>query len=157
VEDRADVNYRPPKATGQHESALHWSAMKGDEGIVRFLLAKGADPNATTMPFELTPLHLASSLKHRAIAKALLDAGASGAARNRSGHTPARTAQLAGHSQFAFWLHAVQMKHAENPPGERARDEAEAGHTAFDAGVGDAADAAGVLHVSIITIYGQYS
>jgi ankyrin repeat protein len=58
--------------------ALHLLAKRGDTRAVRWLLGRGADPNARWMHWdaEVTPLHLAAFGGHVACARVLLDRGA---------------------------------------------------------------------------------
>lgn len=58
--------------------ALHVMAKRGDERAVRWLLARGADPNELWGHWDarVTPLHLAAAQGHAAVVRLLLDAGA---------------------------------------------------------------------------------
>lgn len=51
-------------------SGLHWASLKGHEAIVGFLLAQGADPNATNGAGE-TPYQVASRAGHLKVAELL--------------------------------------------------------------------------------------
>jgi ankyrin repeat protein len=64
-----------PAATA---SALHMASKRGDVAAVKWLLDRGADPNALWDHWdaELTPLHLAALAGHLDVARALLEAGA---------------------------------------------------------------------------------
>ena len=63
---------------GTHPGALHLMAKRGDVEAVRWLLARGADPNARWAHWDsdLTPLHLAVLGNHAEIARVLREAGA---------------------------------------------------------------------------------
>ena len=58
--------------------ALHLLAKRGDAGAVRWLLDRGADPNARWAHWdaEVTPLHLAAAQGHLDVVRMLLAAGA---------------------------------------------------------------------------------
>ena len=62
---------------GAHD-ALHLLAKRGDARAVRWLLERGADPNARRSHWdaEVTPLHLASAQGHADVVRLLLAAGA---------------------------------------------------------------------------------
>jgi hypothetical protein len=57
---------------------LHLLAKRGDVGGVRWLLDRGADPNARWSHWEaeVTPLHLAAAQGHAEVVRLLLGAGA---------------------------------------------------------------------------------
>jgi ankyrin repeat protein len=63
---------------GQDDGVLHLLAKRGDERAVRWLLDRGADPNARWSHWdaEVTPLHLAAAQGHAAVVCLLLAAGA---------------------------------------------------------------------------------
>jgi ankyrin repeat protein len=64
--------------------ALHLAAKRGDARAVRWLLDRGADPNARWGHWdaEVTALHLASAQGHAAVVRLLLEAGADPAIRD---------------------------------------------------------------------------
>jgi ankyrin repeat protein len=89
-------------------TAFHVCAAAGDIECFELLLplmsdvdvrsVPGVQPNGQQEPiFNCTPLHLACSLGHQAIAKALLRGGASRTARNSLQRTPLHEACLHGH------------------------------------------------------------
>jgi ankyrin repeat protein len=63
---------------GASAGALHLLAKRGDARGVRWLLERGADPNARWSHWnaEVTPLHLAAQHGHADVVRLLLDAGA---------------------------------------------------------------------------------
>jgi ankyrin repeat protein len=67
-----------PRLVGAGAGVLHLMAKRNDLAAVRWLLARGADPNARWSHWdaEVTPLHLAALGGHAEIARLLLDAGA---------------------------------------------------------------------------------
>jgi ankyrin repeat protein len=75
---------RPGEPGGPTAGALHLLAKRGDAEAVRWLLARGADPNARWAHWdaEVTPLHLAAAHGHAETVRLLLDAGADSAVRD---------------------------------------------------------------------------
>ena len=69
---------------------LHCAAWKGHVDIVAFLLAAGADANATNINehWGTTPLHAAAHANQDAIIKLLLEHGARLNAKDAAGRTP---------------------------------------------------------------------
>lgn len=63
---------------------LHLAAKRGDAPAVRWLLARGADPNGRWSHWgaDVTPLHLAAQQGHLDVVRLLLDAGADARARD---------------------------------------------------------------------------
>jgi ankyrin repeat protein len=66
------------RATPSYDGALHLLAKRGDAAAVRWLLDRGADPDARWSHWdaEVTPLHLAVLGGHASVVSVLLDAGA---------------------------------------------------------------------------------
>ena len=71
-------NPRGSQAGGPYAGVLHLMVKRGDGRAVRWLLDRGADPNALWAHWEadVTPLHLAAMVGHADVARALLAAGA---------------------------------------------------------------------------------
>lgn len=70
-------------------SALHLAAFFGRTDAVRFLLARGADPNLwATGDLIVQPLHSAVAGGHEEVARLLVDAGAEVGTAQREGYTP---------------------------------------------------------------------
>jgi Ankyrin repeats (3 copies)/Heterokaryon incompatibility protein (HET)/NACHT domain len=78
-----------------NQTPLSWAAKRGHEGIVKLLLAKGADPAAADL-LARTPLHQASAGGHVDVAKLLLAKGANTAAADSGGWTPLHQASMGG-------------------------------------------------------------
>jgi ankyrin repeat protein len=80
------VRENPPLLTpgGSGDGALHLMAQRGDVAAIRWLLDRGAGPNARWKngDAELTPLHLAASRGHADAVRLLLAAGADPAIRD---------------------------------------------------------------------------
>ena len=92
LQQHADVN----GAQGDGSTALHWAASHDDVGMVKLLLAAGADPKAATRDGALTPLFMACTNGNAAIIEALLNAGADAKTINSNGTTPLMTAAASG-------------------------------------------------------------
>jgi ankyrin repeat protein len=83
VEDRTDDGYTP----------LHLAAYFGRLEVARFLLERGADPNAVARnESRVTPLHSAVARRHRDVAGVLLAFGASANVVQHGGWTPLHSA-----------------------------------------------------------------
>ena len=67
---------------------------KAEGKDVKRCIAAGADPEAQTSPYGLTPLHIAAFLGGPDTIKALLDAGANPKARDEQGYTPRELARI---------------------------------------------------------------
>ena len=81
------------------QTALHWTASKGQTNIVALLLERGANPNAKQR-FDETPLHFAVEAGHVETARLLLAKGADVNARNGSMSTPLHEAVLQGSAEL---------------------------------------------------------
>ncbi|HOT44306.1 MAG TPA: ankyrin repeat domain-containing protein [Spirochaetota bacterium] len=79
---------------------LHWAAYYSQMNAVKYLLAKGADPNCVTVdsygPFTkgTTPLMLCAYYDYRVLAKVLVDAGANVHAKDDLGNTAITFAEV---------------------------------------------------------------
>lgn len=82
---------------------LHVAAAFGHKEVAEFLLANGADINAT-MEFDVTPLHLAAGYGYKDVAELLLAKGADANARNKYGQTPLDVALCKNQSVVAALL-----------------------------------------------------
>ena len=94
--DRAtkpDPSYGAPREV----TPLHEAARDGHAGIVRALLADGAEVDARAEG-EVTPLHLAATLGHTATSRALIEGGANVNARAEGKTTPLHYAATFGHT-----------------------------------------------------------
>ena len=87
-------------------SPLHSACAARSVGIVKLLLAHGADPNAVEGS-GLTPLHTAAGLGERELIALLLAAGADRARRANDGSTPADVARKHGKTEIAAELDAA--------------------------------------------------
>jgi ankyrin repeat protein len=109
--NRADLTLRNPLG----ESALDIAAILGKPGIVRQLIAAGANVNAvSSAQGDGTPLHLATLGGYREIVALLLEHGANPnvtANLSRSGVTPLMSAAALGNSEIASLL----LKHKADP------------------------------------------
>ena len=78
----ADLSHAGPGVAGS--GALHLLAKRGDLRGVRWILARGGDPNARWAHWDaaVTPLHLAALHGHTGVVRALLEAGADPAIRD---------------------------------------------------------------------------
>ena len=80
----ADVNAK----YNYGDTPLYVATVKNHPGVVKYLLAHGANPNAKDAKFSRTALHLAAQLGHADIAKLFLAYGADVNARDKYGSTP---------------------------------------------------------------------
>ena len=103
LEHGADVNLVPPSRFGN--AALD-AAVAGDHaGVVRALLAAGADPNLRSEA-NYTALHKAAAHGNASIVRMLLDAGADPKATRDGGHTAIEDAREKGHAAIVELLKA---------------------------------------------------
>ena len=91
------------KPTNIVETPLHHASSKGHPEVVRILLEKGADIEATNLNGD-TPLHIASEEGHIDVVKILLEAGADKEARHKLGWTPLILASENGHTDIVELL-----------------------------------------------------
>jgi len=84
-------------------SPLHYAAEVGSSTMVKLLLQKGLDVNATTIRLN-TPLHIAAEHGHQRIVEVLLEKGAHLEAQNKVGNTPMDLAASGKHSEVAKFL-----------------------------------------------------
>jgi ankyrin repeat protein len=98
-------------AAGQAEdpdglTPLMRAAARGDLAQVNTLLAKGADPNATTAAQRVTALMCAAYFGHAPVIKALLGKGAKLELKDAQGAAAVDWAALAGHTELEKMLTA---------------------------------------------------
>jgi ankyrin repeat protein len=92
--------------------ALHLLAKRGDERAVRWLLERGADPNARWSHWdaEVTPLHLAAAQGHAEVVRLLLAAGADPSIRDSKHDGDARGwAEHGRVPQAARWREVAEL------------------------------------------------
>jgi glycerophosphodiester phosphodiesterase len=87
---------------------LHIAARNGNEKLIKYLLAKGADVKATTTEHNYTALHLAAIDGHMEAAKLLVDAGIEVEALDQSEKTAAQLASENGHAELSEYLTAQE-------------------------------------------------
>ena len=87
----------PSNDAPREVTPLHEAARDGHAGIVRALLADGAEVDARAEG-EATPLHLAATLGHTATSRALIEGGANVNARAEGKATPLHYAALLGNA-----------------------------------------------------------
>ena len=100
VERGADVNAHA--ANAQRVAPIHAAAAVCDHEMLRLLLARGANPNATQQS-DYTPLHTAASRGDIEMAKMLLEHGADAASRGSDGMSVADVARKYGRGEFVLW------------------------------------------------------
>lgn len=98
------------------ETALHIVVARRDSTWVRFLLAKGANPNVADKRGE-TPLGLAVSLGFLEGVEALLDSGANPNSTSATGETPLITATLMGNKPM---MKAIMKKGGDPDRADRS-------------------------------------
>jgi ankyrin repeat protein len=93
---------RPPPPEG---TPLHYAAVCGLHGIVKFLTVEHSqDVHSRRFDDGWTPLHVASTYGHMAIARILVEQGADETARDNNGKTPLLLASRKGHVELARFL-----------------------------------------------------
>ncbi|CAM6028813.1 unnamed protein product [Sphagnum balticum] len=85
-------------------SQLHWAVRNGDVGSLRKLLKEDKTLVNAADYDKRTPLHIAATRDHRAVAKILLAEGASINALDRWGSSPCGDAQSEGHAEMVRLL-----------------------------------------------------
>jgi ankyrin repeat protein len=83
---------------------LHHAAYAGDQDVVQFIIATGADLGGETPICAWSPLFLAALKGHREIAEELLKAGLSVDETDRRGRMPLHVAARSGHTEFLRFL-----------------------------------------------------
>jgi uncharacterized protein len=104
----ADLLSRPQATEG--DQPLHYACIDGRLAIIKLLVAKGADVNATTGVGN-TPMHLVAEFGNKAVVAYLLDEGAKVSPKNEFGMTPLKRALSA------------REENAERPDKVRALDQ----------------------------------
>ena len=94
---------RPVARTVQKVTSLHGAVARRDVEIVKMLLERGADPNAT-QERGFVPLHDAAANGNLALVQLLVKHGARVDAKADDGKTPGEMAAERGHKQVAEWL-----------------------------------------------------
>jgi hypothetical protein len=85
-------------------TALHWTALRGHEICVRFLLDRGAEVDVLQKGLN-SPLLLAATGGHETVARLLLERGADLRCKNHKGHDAVFMAVLYGHAAKGLpWL-----------------------------------------------------
>ena len=103
---------------GPAAGTLHVLAKRGDARAVRWLLGRGADPNARWGHWdaELTPLHLAAAQGHAEVVRLLLGAGADPSIRDsKHDGDAAGWAQYGSNPQAPNWREIVEILEASHP------------------------------------------
>jgi ankyrin repeat protein len=85
-------------------SALHLTALEGNQAIAELLVAKGSDVDAQSTKNHLTPLYWAAKGGHLAIVELLISKGANVNSRTKRGKTPLKVAIIKGHRIVAELL-----------------------------------------------------
>jgi Ankyrin repeats (3 copies) len=97
----------------REESALHFAASRGDEGLVSFLLEKGADVESLDTKLR-SALHCASWSGHDIVVRLLLENGADVNARDDQDRTALYGAAGGGHvavvKMLLFWKADIHIK-----------------------------------------------
>jgi CubicO group peptidase (beta-lactamase class C family) len=96
----ADVNALDTRSARSGRRPLNWAALNDNAGMIAWLLAHGADIDATNTT-GFTALHHAAESGSADAAAALLDAGADTTLRNAQGETAADVARRKGHEDLA--------------------------------------------------------
>jgi ankyrin repeat protein len=99
--NNANVDEPDPRPFFKGRTALHHATQRGDDSMVRMLLAAGASPGLADAQGN-TPLHLLAMAHFlpfgEYIARRLIDAGASIDARNHAGLTPIEALEASHHA-----------------------------------------------------------
>ncbi|XP_071636411.1 uncharacterized protein [Temnothorax longispinosus] len=93
LENKVYVNMKDPEIA----KLLHCAASNGHKDVVKVLMARGADVNATTDVENLTPLHSAACEGYEEIVEILIAGGANVNFKSNTGITPLHIAALSGH------------------------------------------------------------
>src|SRR4051812_15582443 len=103
---------------------LAYAAYQGNEGVVRYLIQRGARVNADATAggtYINTPLMMAAIQGHERIARLLLSAGADADVRVYGGHTAAEFAAKYNHHGLAQLLQCAQRQYGSTPVGVNCR------------------------------------
>ena len=122
-----------PRVLLQGMSALHRAALQGHSGVVKDLIAAGADKNAKVTRSGESPLHLAARCGHHTTVSVLLDSGVDAIMLSRSNLSPLDLAACNNHPiTIGEFLHHGVDPNKANPLGYTAVHQA-AYHNAVDA------------------------
>ncbi len=124
IEDRSDDGY----------TALHLAAYFGRLEVARYLLGRGADPNAVAQnKSRVTPLHSAVAGRHRDLSALLLAHGASPNAVQQGGFTPLHAAAQNGDDETValLLLRGADPSRPADDGHDAAEMAAQAGHGAL--------------------------
>jgi ankyrin repeat protein len=107
LKDGADIQALDTRRTPNGRRALNWAAINNRVDAIRFLLAHGAQIEATNKT-GFTALHHAAEAGSVDAARVLLAAGADPKHTNLEGMTPLARARLEGHTAVAELLEAAE-------------------------------------------------
>ena len=103
---------------------LAYASYQGNEGVVRYLIQRGARVNADAEQggsYINTPLMMAAIQGHERIARTLLQAGADADVRVYGGHTAAEFAAKHNHRALSQLLQCAQRQYGTAPAGVNCR------------------------------------
>jgi ankyrin repeat protein len=115
--DRKDVDINADRGDGS--TALSWASYGDDETAVDVLIRAGADVNAASEFYNVTPLALACSNGNSQIVAKLLAAGADPNIAKRGGETPLMACANTGAEEGALAL----LKHGANVDAKESKDD----------------------------------
>jgi len=107
-----------------HYTPLAYAAYQGNDRVVRYLIERGAQVNASAADggtYVNTPLMMAAIQGHEAIARLLLRAGADADIRVYGGHTASELAAKYNHAGLAQLLLCAQRQYGVGASGPQCR------------------------------------